>query len=117
MTALEARRLHRLLRHGVATDGEVIGEELDGIRNRAPYPVVRFQLPDGTIKQFRSSISKKSQAFVHRKKVTVRYVAGSPETAELFSGIHPYKHLIGGGVVLALSIACAAFGLPMLLAS
>ncbi len=115
MAAIEARRILRFSRRGIAVEGEIIGEELHGVRHRAPYPVVQFRTPDGAIHQFRSTISRRSRGFTHPEKVIVRYLCATPETAELFSGFHPYKHLAAIVVVLMLSIAFAAFGLPLIL--
>ena len=113
MTVIEARRVWRFLRAGVRTDGEIIGEELHGVRYRASYPVVRFRDCDGSIRQFRSRISKKTAQFIHPEKVTVIYLPERPDMAELFSGFHPYKHLVGITFVLMLSVAFAIFALPM----
>jgi hypothetical protein len=116
-TVVEARRVVRFLRHGVVAEGEVIGEELHGLQFRAPYPVVQFRVKDGSIRTFRSRISRRSRGFIHPEKVVVRYLADSPDEAELFSGFHPYKHLAGISLVLALTVAFAAFGLPLFFVS
>lgn len=117
MTLIEARRVVRFLRHGVLAEGEVIGEELHGLQFRAPYPVVQFRVKDGSIRTFRSRISRRSRGFIHPEKVVVSYLENSPDEAELFSGFHPYKHLAGISLVLALTVTFAVFGLPKFLVS
>jgi hypothetical protein len=116
MTVVEAQRIRHFLRYGVKTDGEVIGEELHGIRYRAPYPVVQFRDNTGSVRQFRSLISKKSKGFIHPERVIVIYLPDHPEKAELFSGFHPYKHLAAIITVFVLSVAAATFSLPMFFA-
>jgi hypothetical protein len=113
MVVIEIRRVRQFLRDGVKVEGEIIGEELHGIRSQAPYPVVQFRASDGSVRQFRSLISRRTRHFIHPERVTVRYFPDSPEKAELFSGFHPYKHLATVLVVLFMSIAFAFLGLPM----
>ena len=113
LTVIEARRVRRFLRDGVRTDGEIIGEELRGLRSAAAYPVVRFRAGDGSLRQFRSRIAKTTAGFVRPTQVTVIYLPDHPEDAELFSGFHPYKHLAAIGGVTVFACALAAFALPM----
>jgi len=112
MTAVEARRVRRYLRCGVRAEGEIIGEELGGLRNNAPYPVVRFRDAEGVARQFRSLISKRTSEFFHPEKVVVIYLPESPDRAELFSGLHPYKHLIVIACATTLACICSVCVLP-----
>ena len=115
LVVIEARRVARLIRHGVVVEGEVIGEELHGIKNKAPYPVVQFRTPDGNVRQFRSMISRRNRGFIHLEKVIVRYLPECPDRAELFSSFHPYKHLAGAFVAFLLAATFALLGLPLIL--
>jgi hypothetical protein len=75
--------------------------------------VVQFRTKDGSVRTFRSKISRRGRGFIHPEKVAVRYLVDASGDAELFSGVHPYKHLIAISLVLALTVGFAAFGLPM----
>ncbi|MBL9203319.1 MAG: hypothetical protein JNL39_22620 [Opitutaceae bacterium] len=117
LAALEARLLFRLLRHGIRTTGIIIGEETGGSlgmvgSSQAHYPVVEFVDKNGSVRRFRSRLPRVSRDFIHPKARRVIYLPDKPEVAELFCGIHAYKHLAGMLVMLAFSVACTLFLLP-----
>lgn len=114
MTFTEARRIRRFLKHGIKTEGQIVDDEMGpgiGI-GRIWYPIVQFQDQSGMTRRARSLISRDSRTVTYPEKVIVRYLPENPAEAELFSGFHPYKHLVAISVVLILSSAFAVYALP-----